>query len=83
MSAKTINFNGYTIANVHIEDKEMVITDYDKRRLFGIHLYIAFTLKRFDFLETHHKMDSEIRYPLRSSDVMLLIKEGFKFNSSH
>lgn len=81
MSAKSISFNGYDIANVYIEDKEMVITNYDERRLFGIHLYIGFTIKRFDFLDTHYKKDNEIRYPLRSSDVLSFIKEGFKFKT--
>ena len=83
MAANTIQFNGHDIANVYIEDREMIITDYDERRLFGIHLYIGFTLKRFDFMSAHYKKDNEIRYPLRSGDVLMFIKEGFKFKTTN
>lgn len=79
MTAHSIQFNSHSICDAHIEDKNLIIYNYDEKRLFAIHLYIKFTINRTDFMRNHHKNGSEIRFPLRSSDVILLIKHGFKF----
>lgn len=81
METHTINFNGNEICKAEIVDKELVITDYDIKRLFAIHMYVGYTLKRFDFLSTYRKKDNALRYPLRTSDVLHLVREGFKFST--
>jgi len=82
MEAHALSFNGTEICDVVIDGRNLIITNYDDYRLFAIHLYIGYTLKRFDFLKIHKKRDNEIHYPLRSIDILILIREGFKFTSS-
>lgn len=75
-----IQFNDHQICKARIEDRELVISEYDTNRLFAIHLYVSYVTKRNDFLRSHKIDGDEIRYHLRASDVLLFLKEGFKYS---
>lgn len=79
MNRHYVYFKNNRLCRFEIIDKTLYITDFSKRELFFIKLYISSLLKRNDFNRMAKVYDDHIEYHLKPCDIMLLTKEGFPY----